>query len=553
MMAKKRRISAVCGCSQKDIISAMPDEMIYEILGRLRSPEQTAQAAVLSRRWADIWRSYTTLEFYLWNEPLDLVGNRLERRAAALLKKFSQQSSSLEAIRIEITADRRSQLIVYKNSFVGHFVDGVLKLAASKKSNSNMNSPSEIEIDFICNIPASLVLPPSRLTVLKLNNCAIGKANLMFDNGGNPFASFCSPLKELCLKMVRFSDARVANSLVRASSLLENLSLLWVFGLERVELTNHTKLKTLDVQYCTSLVKIIGAHSLETFRLSDHDIKKADLHVSLTPNVKVLVLKDVFNLTDKKLNKLLSEFPSLETLELDKLWPPPTMIKIDAPMLTKFVYHAYADCFPTILFNGCTETETTLSVSFSFNNGFHDLKQFLVKSSQFLLTHVHFTGLQKRLGSNLVYTKLGKERGRSHWNETKWNLSREMQIPWDEATDEQPVPTVECVRLRSSYVREKEKFMDILFWVCHPKSVCALKGEDSSDDYLLSLEYMCKQFMERSSDNNCKLPVCRCWRHQLKDFKIASRTGNNKPVNVSSVIISSLVNQEEIWFDLDWN
>ncbi|CAN1758516.1 hypothetical protein LINPERHAP1_LOCUS6830, partial [Linum perenne] len=99
---------------------------------------------------------------------------------------------------------------------------------------------------------------------------------------------------------------------------------------------------------------------------------------------------DVLLLTDDKLNKLISEFPSLETLVLDKLYLPPIMIKIDSSRLTKFVYHPYADCFPTILFkpNGCKEA--SLSLSFSFNNGFHELKQFLVKSCQFRLT-LHFT------------------------------------------------------------------------------------------------------------------------------------------------------------------
>ncbi|CAN0915022.1 hypothetical protein LINGRAHAP2_LOCUS28887 [Linum grandiflorum] len=553
MKEKRRSISEIAGCSESDLILALPDEIIYEILGRLRSPEQTAQAAVLSREWADIWRSYPTLEFYLSNEPLDLVGNRLEKRAAALLKKFSQQSCRMEAVRIAITSVNLRQLVAYKKAF-GDFVDAVLNLAAN-----NSNSPSEIEIHFPCDIPPSLVLPPSRLTALKLQRCRIGNGNgnVMFDSGRNPFASFCSPLKQLCLKRVRFSDAWVANSLVGASSLLENLSLVGVARLERIELTNHTKLKTLEVVACSSLITIIGAHSLEIFRLTDYNItKRAYLHVSSTPNVKVLVLKDVLNLTDEKLNKLISEFPSLETLVLDKLWPPPTMIKIDAPKLTKFVYHAYADCFPTMLFNGCKET--TFTLSFSFNNGFHDLKHFLVKSSEFLpRTHVHFTDPVERdrvseqnfIRPKLVVARIQAERGPLAYGfEGNWNLSRQMQIPWDQATDEQPVPTVECVRFRSSYVREKENFMDILFWVCHPKSVCALKDKDGSDDYLLSLEYMCKQFMERGSNNNCKLHLCKCWRHQLKDAKIASTTGNHKPVN-----ISSLVNQEEIWFDLDWN
>ncbi|CAN0915012.1 F-box protein At1g60400 [Linum grandiflorum] len=548
---QRRSISVIAGGSESELISALPDEIIYEILGRLRSPEQTAQAAVLSRRWADIWRSYPTLEFYLSNEPLDLVGNRLEKRAAALLKKFSQQSCRMEAVRIAITSDNFWQLKDYIKAF-GAFVNGVLDLAAK-----NSNSPSEIEIHFPIIIQASLLLPPSRLTDLKLQRCGIANGKFMLGSG-NPFASFCSPLKQLCLKRVKFSDAWFANSLVGASSLLENLSLVVVARLERIELTNHTKLKTLEVVCCSSLIKIIGAHSLEIFRLTDYNItKRAYLHVSSTPNVKVLVLKDVLNLTDEKLNKLISEFPSLETLVLDKLWPPPTMIKIDAPKLTKFVYHAYADCFPTMLFNGCKET--TFTLSFSFNNGFHDLKHFLVKSSEFLpRTHVHFTDPVERdrnfIRPKLVGARIQAERGPLAYGfEGNWNLSRQMQIPWDQATDEQPVPTVECVRFRSSYVREKENFMDILFWVCHPKSVCALKDKDSSDDYLLSLEYMCKQFMERGSNNNCKLPVCQCWRHQLKDAKIASRTGNNKPVNISSVIISSLGNEEEIGFDLDWN
>ncbi|CAN1122823.1 F-box protein At5g03100 [Linum perenne] len=428
MKERRRGISTIVGCGERDLISALPDEIIYDIFARLRSQKQTAQAALLSRRWADLWRSYPILEIYLRDGALDWVEDRSMRHAAAVLEKFSRQSY-IEAVRIAVTVVP----LAYKDVYFA-FVNGVLDLAAKK-------SASEIDFDFgtPCHIPASLLLSSlCRLRVLKLRKCCI-LGNISGGND-NPFASFGSSLKVLCLYWVTFSDVGVLNSMIEAASLLENLSLAFVRRLERLEVTNHTKLKTLEVERCNYItdINIIGAHSLEILRLEYYNAEETDLHVSLTPNVKLLHLRDVLLLTDDKLNKLISEFPSLETLVLDKLYLPPIMIKIDSSRLTKFVYHPYADCFPTILFkpNGCKEA--SLSLSFSFNNGFHELKQFLVKSCQFRLT-LHFTDPvsidRNHTRRKLAIFKLRKERERgTSLNETTWNLPTKVS----NSTKEQP-------------------------------------------------------------------------------------------------------------------
>ncbi|CAN1266417.1 F-box/LRR-repeat protein 25 [Linum perenne] len=47
-----------------DRISELPDEIVHEILDRLKNPRLRAKLSLLSRRWMQIWLSYPILEFH---------------------------------------------------------------------------------------------------------------------------------------------------------------------------------------------------------------------------------------------------------------------------------------------------------------------------------------------------------------------------------------------------------------------------------------------------------------------------------------------------------
>ncbi|TYG68314.1 hypothetical protein ES288_D05G144300v1 [Gossypium darwinii] len=44
-----------------DYISQLPDHIIHQIMGRLRCNKVTARTCILSKRWRDIWTSFSSL------------------------------------------------------------------------------------------------------------------------------------------------------------------------------------------------------------------------------------------------------------------------------------------------------------------------------------------------------------------------------------------------------------------------------------------------------------------------------------------------------------
>ncbi|KAG4146082.1 hypothetical protein ERO13_D05G135050v2 [Gossypium hirsutum] len=46
-----------------DYISQLPDHIIHQIIGRLRCNKVTARTCILSKRWRDIWTSFSSLVF----------------------------------------------------------------------------------------------------------------------------------------------------------------------------------------------------------------------------------------------------------------------------------------------------------------------------------------------------------------------------------------------------------------------------------------------------------------------------------------------------------
>ncbi|CAN1266424.1 F-box/LRR-repeat protein 25 [Linum perenne] len=69
-----------------DRISELPDEIIHEILDRLKYPRLRAQSSLLSRRWKQIWLSYPILEFHC-HESLYYSAKLKSFVAAAVARK----------------------------------------------------------------------------------------------------------------------------------------------------------------------------------------------------------------------------------------------------------------------------------------------------------------------------------------------------------------------------------------------------------------------------------------------------------------------------------
>ncbi|CAN1754300.1 FBD-associated F-box protein At5g27750 [Linum perenne] len=93
----KRAYLAGGRSKEADRISELPDNIIHEILERLKYSQITL---ALSRRWMQIWLSYPILEFHCDDESFDYSAKLKLFLAAAARKLSSSQHSRIKALRI---------------------------------------------------------------------------------------------------------------------------------------------------------------------------------------------------------------------------------------------------------------------------------------------------------------------------------------------------------------------------------------------------------------------------------------------------------------------
>ncbi|CAN1266300.1 Putative FBD-associated F-box protein At5g56690 [Linum perenne] len=88
---------------EHDQISSLPDEILHDILERLRSPKQAAKAALLSKTWSHLWLSYPVLEFDYYTDYTNIGPSRstMDSFIAAAMRKLSSSGLSyIKSVRI---------------------------------------------------------------------------------------------------------------------------------------------------------------------------------------------------------------------------------------------------------------------------------------------------------------------------------------------------------------------------------------------------------------------------------------------------------------------
>ncbi|CAN1123035.1 hypothetical protein LINPERHAP2_LOCUS1637 [Linum perenne] len=240
---------------EEDRISSLPDEIIHQILARLRSPKQVAQFNTLSRRWPRILSSYSML--------LSVI--------------------DVESISIQTDYTWKSYL---------DFHDRILELASEF-------SPREMDISFGYHPSPAYEIPRGffsqngkqfiRLDVLKLKYC---RFDLYTDLTAN-FSCLDSSLKVLCLEVVVFPNEGILHSIIHEASLLETLTLKKIIVTPdwKLQVRNHPNLKFLKVdELCLDLFEIGGIQSLEEVCVIRTRMK--EFRIWSTPNVKVVLNGD---------------------------------------------------------------------------------------------------------------------------------------------------------------------------------------------------------------------------------------------------------------------
>ncbi|CAN1180047.1 F-box/FBD/LRR-repeat protein At5g53840 [Linum perenne] len=294
----------------EDWISWLPDEILHKILDSLDSHKQAAKAALLSKRWNNLWLSYPFLEFcdtdYTYRTP---SRSTTDNFLAAAKRKFYSSGLNIYI---------KSLKIVTSDSAV---------LEAAKDLIRN-REPEEINMS----IREGLIIPKlllnySRLRTLKLLGCTLLEDQYKMIN-----------LRVLHLFSARIDDP-VLNSMIASAPLLEELNLMFVCYVKKVEFCNNANLKHLKISNMERLSEIVlvGAQqSLETLSLSMLDCH--DLQIicsSLLPSLKSLEIRHFLNLRDlHAIHMLISKSPSLLSLRLVRL-NKVNELKIESPTLEK--------------------------------------------------------------------------------------------------------------------------------------------------------------------------------------------------------------------------
>ncbi|CAN1176165.1 F-box/LRR-repeat protein 25 [Linum perenne] len=253
--------AAAAADQQEDRISNLPDVVIHDILSRLPSSKQPAKLAMLSERWAHIWRSYPIIDFDSceWTRTTG-IKKKLKKFLAATRVKYSDMKH-VTAVRITL------RYSTWEPAFVDELL-GFLGKVTTKEIRIKC-------IDYYCGpiiIPEGLFNEDSfrNLKVVELRNCALPKCC-------SSSFSFGIFLRILSLKRVRFPFSferglgdRILNNIIQAaSSTLESLTLSDLDRIESLQLQDLPNLKTLDTTglYCRDF-EINGALPLDIL----HDI-----------------------------------------------------------------------------------------------------------------------------------------------------------------------------------------------------------------------------------------------------------------------------------------
>ncbi|CAN1123107.1 Putative F-box/LRR-repeat protein At3g18150 [Linum perenne] len=290
-----------------DRISELPDLILHGILRRLPSQEQAAQTTAISRRWRNLWRSYTVVDFYYCR------GN-FHKFAEASIERFTRDSLlRMEFLRFWIAGGDEDNF-----ARTWPLVEKLFVLALERKAE-------EIVIKIMRTYTGDYYYTPHFcLPYRSLSNSAVKILQLegIKLRCGNDY-NLLLPLhflQSLHMYDVELDDERLLESLIASSPLLENLQLHAITNLNKIEVSNVANLRTLGIMYCDELTEIkIAAPLLHTLRL-ELISEKCKIELS-TPQLHFLEMMDEFVLGASDFVAVLSKLQSVKSLILNGGFP----------------------------------------------------------------------------------------------------------------------------------------------------------------------------------------------------------------------------------------
>ncbi|KAL4625843.1 hypothetical protein ACB092_05G054100 [Castanea dentata] len=520
----------------RDIISQLPEHIIHHILSLLRDTKDAARTSILSRKWRQIWTSFSILKFD--QQKIQEQEGCLEmRNKTKTFKDFVANS---------LNNHLKRKLSIQK--LVLHITSYDLELAPHMDHWINIaieNNMKELDLHVVVKKSRYYYLPQTvfasnTITGLRLHGCKLKfRSNIKLPQ-----------LQKLYLHKVHV-DQQIVDNLISSCPLIEDLRFVHCTGLQNLQVSSLLKLDRVEVHHCHVPKEIkVNAPNLQTFWYCGKKSLPCKIDLVACVFLKRLTLEDA-NMTDEMFQDQFARFPFLEILDLSKcnnlknLTISSTQLKklvlrgcknlmeadIDAPNLFSFEYKG--DKMP-----------------FSFSNPSS------LKAAKFSFEPVQIDSHESHLGDAdpLWFFRLRELLEKlKHSSGLKLIVRSKKNVIIHEELEEVLLPPQSDLKLEIiKPLTCFEDLLDNLLRTCHPE-ILSIVSSSSSEFPKLVYEKM----MHRGENPNC-CPYNtqnKCWRHSLKGIKIENfeaASGKSTPDWISWLKSSPTLQHQTTSYRLSW-
>lgn len=129
-----------CEVDEEDYISGLPDDLLHNILLRLRSTAAAARTSVLSRRWLRVWAHLPDLELGNFRAPAAAVDSVLDSIDAAMA---ASQALAIDSLCITVEKENRTRQLPLA-AIPAHRVIAWLRFASRRRVRRlNLSLPAD--------------------------------------------------------------------------------------------------------------------------------------------------------------------------------------------------------------------------------------------------------------------------------------------------------------------------------------------------------------------------------------------------------------------------
>ncbi|KAG2728883.1 hypothetical protein I3760_01G224400 [Carya illinoinensis] len=483
-----------------NLITQLPVHIIHYILSLLRNTKDAARTSILSKRWRELWTSFSILKFdqhKIQKEGnLDLKNENFKDFVDNSLKRHLEQKLSICKLVLRITS-YDLDLALHMDQWVNLAVENHLK---------------ELDLHFFIEKNIHYTLPQSvfaakTLTGLRLYGCKLKSCGYIK----------LPHLQKLYMRQVVIDQQTIRN-MISGCPLVEDLRFIHCTGLKDLQVSGLLKLDRFEMHHFHGTRKVeITAPNLLTFWYCGNISTRCEIDLVACASLKRLTLEDAY-MTDEVFQDRFASFPVLEKLELSKCHQLMN-ITISSIRLKQLVLRGCKNLMGTDI-----DTPNLFSFEYKGNKMPFDFTNPLcLKQAKlsFERVGVQRASLEFQLGiSDAIWFDRLRQflKKLKHSNGLKLVVRCKKNIIIHEELREILLPPVCDIKLE--IVKPSTRFEDLLDQLLrtwHPETLSIVSSSNSN---LPKLAYQKMKYRQKN-------PSCctyntrsnRCWRHFLKDVK----------------------------------